>query len=69
MTAEGDGFALFVTTVGVTAIAAFQLDKGKMPRIGLDTAQLDQFRLLRRGHRPVKPGRCRHNRAHFALPV
>jgi hypothetical protein len=28
MTAEGDGFALFVAAVGVAAIAAFQFDEG-----------------------------------------
>src|SRR3954466_9008321 len=69
MTTKGNRFALFVATVGVAAIAAFQLDQGKVARIDFDAAQLDRFRFISRWRRPGKPGRWRDNQANFPQPV
>jgi hypothetical protein len=44
--AEGDGLALFIAAVGVTAIAPLQLDQGEMPRLDPDAAQLDRLDLF-----------------------
>src|SRR6476659_6057561 len=40
MTAEGDGFALFIAAIGIAAIATLQLGQGKMPRFDVHATQL-----------------------------
>ena len=54
MTAEGDGLALFVAAIRIAAIAALQLDQGKMPRFDPDAAQLDRLDLFEHRRRPRK---------------
>jgi hypothetical protein len=44
MTAEGDGFALRVTAIWITAIAGLEIDKREMARIDFGTAQFDRLR-------------------------
>ena len=56
MTAEGDGLALLVASIGVVAISTPQIDQGKVPRLDLDAAQWLRFGPFERRHRPVKPG-------------
>jgi hypothetical protein len=46
MTAEGDGFALFIASIWVAALGTLQIDNGKMTRLDLDAAQLGSFRLF-----------------------
>ena len=53
MTAKGDGLAIFVTAVWISAIAEIEFHQGKMARTDLDTAQLD-FDGLEDRHRLLK---------------
>ena len=56
MTAEGDGLALIVASIGVVAIPTPQIDQGKVPRLDLDAAQLAPFRSVRT---PASAGEAR----------
>src|SRR5712671_2847499 len=69
MTAEGDGFALLVTAIGIAAVAALQIDHGKMARLDLDAAELGNFDPFDCRQWPMKSGRSRFRRANLAETV
>jgi hypothetical protein len=48
VTAKGNGFALFVAAVGITAIVRLEICERNMARIDLDTAELDDLGALER---------------------
>ena len=52
MTAESNGFAFRVATVGISAIAGFKIHQRKMARIDLDAAKLDGLLALEHWHQP-----------------
>jgi hypothetical protein len=54
--AEGDGFALLVTAIGVAAIAGFKLQQRQMARIGFDAAELDGLLAFENRHDPSGEG-------------
>src|SRR5450631_1081669 len=56
MTAEGDGFAVLVTAIGIAAIAGFEIDQDEMTRHDFDASEFYRLRGFDLWHGPHEPG-------------
>ena len=61
VTAEGDGFVLFLAAIGIATIAGLKLDQGEMARFDISTTQFRLGHLVKHRQRPVGPGQRRFN--------